>query len=153
MSGTQFTTYPKNQGHIQTLKKTSCLLEQPGLLPSFPQLRPGDVIIHSQCHNITPHTNYIEQVLAIDCTATDKMPTRMNNLVDLDEAKLNHLKYHLNNETKISNRPPQSINNIQISGESIVQEMNERNIILNAFTYDPLEPWAHKRNHSFTKQN
>ena len=86
-----------------------CRLEEPGLLPSYHQLRPGDVIIHPQCLNVTPYTNYIEQVIAIDCTTTDKMSLRMNNPKNLDEAKLNHLKHHLTNEANKFNRPDQSI--------------------------------------------
>ena len=85
----------------------SCLLKKLGLLPLFPQLRPGDVILYPKQYNKTHHTNYIEPILAIDCTTTDKVHKRMENPADLHTAKINHLKHHLNNEAKKYNRAPQ----------------------------------------------
>ena len=70
----------------------------------------------------------------------------MKSPSNLEEAELNRLKHHLNNEAKKYNRPPQRINNNMISGESIIQELNTRNITLKAFTVDlfgSIGPQAH----------
>ena len=44
----------------------------------------------------------------------------MENSADLHIAKINHLKHHLNNEASKYDRAAQKINNIQISGETII---------------------------------
>ena len=90
----------------------SCLLEKPGLLPSFQQLRPRDVILYPKQYNKTPHTNFIEILLAINCITIDEVHKGMETPADLHKANINHLKHYLNNEAKNIIRAPQKINNI-----------------------------------------
>ena len=126
--------------------ESACKLETAGLLPSFPSIRPGDVTLNTIQYKSNNSTDFIEPITAIDCTITDNMPNKMKSPSNLEEAELNRLKHHLNNEAKKYNRPPQRINNNMISGESIIQELNTRNITLKAFTVDlfgSIGPQAH----------
>ena len=54
----------------------------------------------------------------------------------LKQATTNRLKYHLNHKCKKYDRPNQKIEKIMTSGESIINEPNNKNITLLPFTFD-----------------
>ena len=80
----------------------------------------------------------------------------MLNPVTIDEAMNNLNIHHLITEAKKYNRPNQTINNSQICGESIIEEINKNNITLKAFTFDhfgSLGPQAEKYFYDIKKDN
>ena len=116
--------------------KDSCKIEEGGLIPNIPSIRPGDITIHENKLNTNQYTDFKEKIIAIDCTINEKMPERMKHPNDLKTATSNHEEHHLNIEAKKYNRPNQKIGQRHISGESIIHELNKQNITLKAFTID-----------------
>ena len=97
-----------------------------------------------------------EKTIIIDCTINVKLPKKMINPMTIDEAMNNQNIHHLITEAKKYNRPNQTINNSQICGESIIEEINKNNITLKAFTFDhfgSLGPQAEKYFYDIKKDN
>ena len=118
------------------MNQDSCLKEENGILPTYPLLRPGDITFHPNNKTQTYKTNYKNRKIAIDITIINHRPTKQKTPNDLEEATQNYINHHLKMEAKKYNRPSQKINNINISGENIINEINKENIVLKAFTID-----------------
>jgi len=116
--------------------KDECKREAENLLPSYPSIRPGDVTLHSGTHPFEHQLNFKAPITAIDCTMIGPQDKCHAQPSCLKEAQNNRLKHHLLNEMKKYDRPPQSIGSIQVSGEAIVNEINQQNITLLPFTFD-----------------
>ena len=117
--------------------KDECRMEDIGILPSYPSLRPGDVLLHSSSNPLQNQLNFKSPITAIDITTIGHQPPCMESPSTLKETNDNSLKHHLDQESKKYNRPAQKIRNRpMVSGEAIIHELNEQNITLLPFTFD-----------------
>ena len=123
--------------HANFIKsKDGCTKEEIGLIPAYPLIRPGDIIIHPNRKNKNNFNQNKDKIIAIDCTIKENLPDKTINPENYEQANFNHIKHHILCEYKKYNRPNQKSGNTQINGENIMKEINKQNIILKAFTID-----------------
>ena len=116
---------------------TCCEMETSRLLPSFPNLRPGDITLYCTSNPLAKFFRESFSITAIDCTTTGEYRHCQLSPSNFMEAKSNTLKLHLKHEAMKYNRNSYQINStVSVSGKSIIKELNEQNITLLAFTFD-----------------
>ena len=71
--------------------KDECKMEDEGLLPTYPSLRPGDVTLHSACNPLQNQLNFRPPITAIDITTIGHQPPSMQSPSSLKEATDNRL--------------------------------------------------------------
>ena len=111
-------------------------MEEEGLLPSFPTLRPGDVTLHRSLDPLSSHINHKPPVTAIDCTMILSLPLASLAPTSLAHATATHAAHHIACKGRKYNRPPQKLDSTSICGATIITALKSQNITLFAFTFD-----------------